>query len=578
MSNTSLTLQIGGDISKLRAEINKANGLMGGFKNNLSRVGGLIAGAFSAAAVVGFGKAVYDVTAEFQKFEAVLNTSLGSNSRAQLAMKQIEEFAAATPFSVKELTGSFVKLANQGFVPTAEEMRKLGDLAASTGKSFDQLTEAIIDAQTGEFERLKEFGIRAKKEGDKVIFTFKGVQTQTEFTSEAIQKYVLSLGDAVGISGSMAAISDTVGGKISNLGDSWDQLLKVLGDQSSGPFKNAINNLNSMLQALTEAVKTSEQLQDDLNLKGASRAISTLQTLELAYGDLTKASKDYLRLLEGQLSTERKFNRSLSRLDDNNEQRIKDSYSKIHLLEAQIKAVTEYVDTKSLESAAKLLEAANKYQAAYQKIKSLPFITPKVKRGNSEEGDEFPHPEIDMNPNSSLLSRDEIEDPVAGIVAQKESYDLLLPTLEELNTLQQERIDKMHAEAEMAVTMGAAMGELFTAMIKGEQSFAQALAKITEQIITLYLQQSIAGMIKSAIDDKTTDAIPFAKIAVAAAGIAAVKGLFSQIGGGSGGGGGSYSPPGRTPSEMDVRVGGVIKGNDLHIMNNRTAYRKSWTG
>ena len=74
-------------------------------------------------------------------------------------------------------------------------MRKLGDLASSTGKDFDQLAEAIIDAQTGEFERLKEFGIRASKQGDEVKFTFKEVETQVDFTADSIRDYVLSLGD-----------------------------------------------------------------------------------------------------------------------------------------------------------------------------------------------------------------------------------------------------------------------------------------------------------------------------------------------------------------------------------------------
>lgn len=102
------------------------------------------------------------------------------------------------------LTGVFVKLANAGFRPTGQQMTKLGDLASSTGKQMDQLAEAIIDAQTGEFERLKEFGIRAKDAGDSVIFTYKGVQTTVEKTSGSIRDYIVSLGDAEGVSGSMA--------------------------------------------------------------------------------------------------------------------------------------------------------------------------------------------------------------------------------------------------------------------------------------------------------------------------------------------------------------------------------------
>src|SRR5690606_36201090 len=111
--------------------------------------------------------------AQYQRMSAVL-TSLGSRSQAQQALRMLEQFAAKTPFQVDKLTESYVKLVNQGFRPTQDELRKLGDLSASVGKDFDQLTEAIIDAQTGEFERLKEFGIRAQKEGDIVIFTFKG--------------------------------------------------------------------------------------------------------------------------------------------------------------------------------------------------------------------------------------------------------------------------------------------------------------------------------------------------------------------------------------------------------------------
>ena len=151
-----------------------SNGL-GGLQNQLKNLGGVIAGAFTIAALTQFTKEVLKTRAEFQKLEAVLTNTLGSGSAAQVAMAQIQQFASVTPFGVQELTQAFVKLVNQGFKPTMNEMRKLGDLAASTGKSFDQLTEAIIDSQTGEFERLKEFGIRASKEGDKVTFTFKEV-------------------------------------------------------------------------------------------------------------------------------------------------------------------------------------------------------------------------------------------------------------------------------------------------------------------------------------------------------------------------------------------------------------------
>lgn len=230
---------------------NKANGLAGSFKD----IGAAVSAYFSAQAIADFTKQIIATSAEFQKFNAVLTNTLGSNALAGSIMGQIQKFAAKTPFGVRELTDAFVKLANQGFVPTGKQMRQLGDLASSTGKSFDQLAEAILDAQTGEYERLKEFGIKAKDAGDQVIFTFKGVATEVDKTSSSIRDYITSLGDAQGVSGSMAAISKTLGGEISNLEDSWDNLLKTIGEGTDGVFKDAISTLSKMLTSATEYVE-----------------------------------------------------------------------------------------------------------------------------------------------------------------------------------------------------------------------------------------------------------------------------------------------------------------------------------
>jgi hypothetical protein len=248
--------------SKLNNFTKSADSSVGKFASGanaaLKTVALSIGGALSVGAFVSFGKEVLAVTAEFEKFGAVLGNTLGSNALAKLKLKEIQDFAAKTPFGVSELTAAFVKLANQGFKPTGDEMRKLGDLASSTGKSFDQLAEAILDAQTGEFERLKEFGVRAQDAGDKVIFTFKGVQTTVDKSSEAIRNYVTSLGNAEGVSGSMAVISQTLTGQISNLGDSWDQMLISVGSNTSGIFSGAIKIISEAINEITEFNKELE--------------------------------------------------------------------------------------------------------------------------------------------------------------------------------------------------------------------------------------------------------------------------------------------------------------------------------
>ena len=233
----------------IRDKSKKSEGLMTGA---MKKIGGAIAAAFSVQAIIGFSRAVIEVRSEFEKFEAVLSNTLGSRGAARQILSNIKEMAAETPFSVAELSGAFVKLTNYGLKPSMEAMRQYGDLASSVGKGFDQLAEAVADATTGEFERLKEFGIKTKKEGDKVTFTFKEQATTVDFTTKAIEEYVKGLGDVEGVSGSMAAISETLGGKVSNLGDSWDSLLNTIGE--TGPWQDAISGINGAVQALDKAL------------------------------------------------------------------------------------------------------------------------------------------------------------------------------------------------------------------------------------------------------------------------------------------------------------------------------------
>jgi hypothetical protein len=278
---SNLTVKVGADIDGLQKELKKATAHLGAFGKGMDGISSQLKTMVAGFGMIEVGRQVIQTTSEFQKFAAVLKNTLGSDSAAQRSLQQIKDFAASTPFSVQELTGSFVKLANQGFVPTSKEMRKLGDLAASTGKSFDMLTEAVIDAQVGEFERLKEFGIRAEKQGDKVTFAFKGVKKQVDFTSDSIQQYILSIGDAEGVSGSMAAISETLGGRISNLGDAWDGLMVAMGESSSGPLFGTITALTNIVKALTD-------FRSEMALIG--QAISPFHDL----ADVSKETLDYL--------------------------------------------------------------------------------------------------------------------------------------------------------------------------------------------------------------------------------------------------------------------------------------------
>jgi hypothetical protein len=206
----------------------------------------------AGTAILDFGMEVFELTGKFEKYEAVLKNAIGTQEGAAAAMADIKKFASETPFSVDELTESYIKFVNRGLTPSMEEMTKLGDIASSQGKSFDQLTEAVLDAGTGEFERLKEFGIQASKSGDEVELSFKGVQKTVANTPEAIQGALFAFGELEGVQGSMAAISQTLEGRVSNLGDNFDALKLSIGEKLTPVFNIILDAMSYGIQVVTE--------------------------------------------------------------------------------------------------------------------------------------------------------------------------------------------------------------------------------------------------------------------------------------------------------------------------------------
>ncbi len=222
---------------------------------------GLAAAAVAAGAVL--ARAVFTTSIEFQRLNASLLTVTGSQQAANQEFNRLTAFAAETPYQLQEVVAAYIKLKALGLDPSTEALRSYGNTASAMGKSLNQVIEAVADAATGEFERLKEFGIKAKSQGDQVTFTFRGVSTTVRKEAGAIEDYLRRIGDVEFASG-MENQMKTLGGAVSNLGDAWDQFLVSLGD--TGPVSlatEAITGLAGSLTNFSNSLKLLKAYQDD---------------------------------------------------------------------------------------------------------------------------------------------------------------------------------------------------------------------------------------------------------------------------------------------------------------------------
>lgn len=92
-------------------------------------------------------------------FKMQLETATKSAQKAGEIMKWSVDLANRTPFETGSVVEASARLEAMG-LSAQKYLPMIGDMAGATNKDLIQATEAIIDAQTGELERLKEFGIK----------------------------------------------------------------------------------------------------------------------------------------------------------------------------------------------------------------------------------------------------------------------------------------------------------------------------------------------------------------------------------------------------------------------------------
>ena len=223
----------------------------------------LIKGAtayFTFQGASAFIKQVIAVRSQFQQLEIAFGTMLKSKEKANALMAQMTDLAAKTPFGLQEVSEGAKRLL--AFQVPAEEvtetLRRMGDVAAGLGVPMGQLIHVYgqVKAQgklmTNDLYQFMNAGIPIIAELSKVVgkseTEIKDMVSAGKIGFPEVQAVIKNMTNEGGLFFNlMAEQSKSLGGQISNLGDSFDQMLNEIGKASEGYISGAIKGVSFLV-------------------------------------------------------------------------------------------------------------------------------------------------------------------------------------------------------------------------------------------------------------------------------------------------------------------------------------------
>lgn len=298
----SYTLRLKDLFSKtMQGAANQVKGLdgkMSGLTNRLSGLGTMMTGAFSIGAVVSFGKAVIESLKNYEYFHASLRTLLKGNENATKALEsQLVNLAKTTPFELTEVQQATKQLMAYGFKAgdVIQTMRTLGDVSSGIGAPLGDIAYLYGTLKTSGRVTLMDLRQFAGR-GIPIYETLaKRLNTTTNGINKMVHDGKLGFKDIEGafkdmtkeggqFFNLMADQSKTVGGRLSNLGDAWEQLKVNIGKSQSGIIAGTISFVATFVDALNSLVAAQNSVEQQM----------VKSNIKLSFWDKIKGNKEGL--------------------------------------------------------------------------------------------------------------------------------------------------------------------------------------------------------------------------------------------------------------------------------------------
>lgn len=225
------------------------------------------------AAKIGLSQAM-----DLEGYKMQLETATKDTKKAASIMSYAIQMANKTPFEGGELVEGASKFEAMG-MSAKKWLTVTGDMAAATNKDFDQAVEALIDAQTGELERLKEFGItkaQIQEQGEKMFSDVQIVNNKGQIVNQ--EKFNAAMMQLLKdkFQGGMAKQATTMKGLWSTVtGVAKLSLAKIVGMNEDGSVRSgsAFDLMRNKLQLFADKLM---QMQQDGSIDRIATQVTAL--------------------------------------------------------------------------------------------------------------------------------------------------------------------------------------------------------------------------------------------------------------------------------------------------------------
>lgn len=193
----------------------------------------------------------------YEDMSAKLSALTGDIDSAKDKFWELNVLEDKTAIATDKLAQAYLTLGNNGLNRTTKQLEKYAAIAQGTNKDITGLAQNISNFVNGRLQSLKEYGITAERNGNKVVMSFKGEKKEIEATSEALEQYLGQLADTQ-FGGVLEARTGTLTASFERLQNAWGTLTTRIMDGSNGAgsvltvfVDNATDLLNWFADCLT---------------------------------------------------------------------------------------------------------------------------------------------------------------------------------------------------------------------------------------------------------------------------------------------------------------------------------------